>query len=439
MNKYPMGRSIAHDTQRILADVGAAYGTPCFVYFSSIMRRQLEALRAAFGDRLLLSFAVKANPNIEILSWLRTRVDLLDISSEGELHRSLRAGWPAEKLSFTGPGKTERELRAAVEHGIGQLVLESVGEAVVADRIAASCRNGGRQSCLIRIAPAHVPPGLMPMSPGGATPFGIAEEDLTKALPVILNLRNLKIEGFHIYSGSHCLDAEVLLRNYEIFLEVFSRYCEAYQLTPSKLVLGAGIGIPYDEESKPIDLAALGAGLNRHLDSFTSLPRFANSVIVYEMGRFIVGPAGYYLATVSWLKECRGTSYAIVDGGMHHFQSASRHLSVLGKNLRMFKVPTPEAPSPLRLYDIVGPLCTHNDKLARGIRLPDLQEGDLLAIESAGGYGLSLSPTRFISHQEPTEIFIDDSLSCGVRDISESSSSIGPRYTLESPRRSRHR
>lgn len=411
--------SQSHDVRNILSDVATAFGTPCFAYFSSIILRQVESLRAAFGKRLLICFAVKANPNVEILSWLRNRIDLLDVSSKGEIVRSLRAGWSPDKLSFTGPGKTEPELRAAIEIEIGQLVLESVREAIVADQIAASYSSCRRQPCLIRVAPARIPTGLIGMYPDAPTPFGIPEEDLASALPVIFNLRHLSIEGFHIYSGSHCLDAQVLLKNYEIFLEIFSRFSEAHGLTPTRLVLGAGIGIPYDDASKPIDLGELADGLNRQLDQFTAIPRFARSAIAYELGRFIVGPAGYYLSRVSWLKQCRGTSYAILDGGMHHLQGACRHLAALGKNFRIFKVNAPEDETELRTYNLVGPLCTHNDKLAHQVYLPHLEEGDLLAIESSGGYGLTLSPIRFISHSEPPEILVEDHASGAFRDISE--------------------
>jgi diaminopimelate decarboxylase len=433
MFEHSRFRPIAQDTRKALIDVAAKYGTPCFAYFSSVMRRQLHSLRAAFGNRLLICFAVKANPNIEILSWLRNKVDFLDISSEGELVRSLCAGWPADKLSFTGPGKTESELRAATRVGIGQLVLESLREAIVADRIAASRSGGHRQSCLIRIAPARIPAGLIGKSPNAPTPFGIPEEELADALPIMFSLKHLSIDGFHIYSGSHFLDAQVLLQNYEIFLEIFSRLSEAHSFTPRRLVLGAGLGIPYDEESTEVDLVELASGFNRQLDRFTAIPRFERSLVVYELGRFIAGPAGYYLSKVSWIKECRGTLYAILDGGMHHFQGASRHLAVLGRNPRIFKVNNLAERAVHRAYDLVGPLCTHNDKLAHGVHLPHLEEGDLLAIESAGGYGLTLSPTRFISHKEPPEILIEGDAPHQFRDISESKLSSGLRDKLGNP------
>jgi diaminopimelate decarboxylase len=229
----------------ILSRVACDFGTPCFVYFMDQVRERVQAVRSAFGDRFRISYAVKSNPNPGILRRMRNLVDSLDVSSAGEVHGALASGWEAHQLGFTGPAKTETELRTAVNAGIGEVIVESQDEAELLDRLAASART--RQRILIRISPRSVPRGFGLNMSGRWTQFGIDEEDLDVAVERVRRLPHLELCGFHIYSGTQCLKAAAIIENYEIFIDLFKRTCHTHGLRPHRLIFGAGLGVPYYE------------------------------------------------------------------------------------------------------------------------------------------------------------------------------------------------
>ena len=393
-----------------LKDVAERFGTPAFVYFGPAIDARVAQLHAAFGDRFALSYAVTSNPNPALLTWLKGRADLLDVSSIGEFHLGVRAGWDPAKLSFTGPGKRDFELRQAIEGGVGELIVESVREAVAADRIAAEL--GRVQDILVRIAPTRVPKGFGDHMAGRPCAFGVDQEDVDTDLPKILALKHLRCVGLHIYSGTQCLKPAAIVENYHNFLAIFREICGRYDLTPQKLVLGSGLGIPYHDEDSALDLAEVAAGIVGELDAFLREPRFADTRLVLELGRYLVGEAGYFLTRVVSVKQSRGSRIGICDGGMNNHLPASGNFGmVVPRNYSMHKV---GGSGPDEKVDLVGPLCTSIDRLARGRLMPRIDEGDLIAVHNSGSYGLTASPIHFISHTPPREVFVD---AAGPRDV----------------------
>lgn len=387
------------------------FGTPCYVYFLSDVAKRREHLVHSFGGRFQLSFAVKCNPNLRLLSRMRTLVDFLDVSSIGEFRLALNAGWSSEQLSFTGPGKREPELAEAINAGLGELVVESVGEAVTASRIATAL--GRRQRILIRLSPTSVPKGFGDQMAGRPSPFGIDVEDIGEAMPAIMALPGLDIHGLHIYAGTQCLKAAAVCENYRNFISIFEDVCGTYALAPKKLVFGSGLGIPYHMGDAAIDLEEVAADTNAQLDVLSMKASFKNCRYVLELGRYLVGEAGYFVIQVVSIKESRGTRIAICDGGMNHHLPASGHFGmVMHRNYPMHKVGDHQGP--IEAINLVGPLCTSIDRLANGIALPRLEVGDLVAIHSSGAYGPTASPTAFISHPRPREILIAES---GMSDV----------------------
>lgn len=394
-----------------LQRAAVSFGTPAYVYFTTSIEAQIARLRAAFGTRFSLSYAAKSNPNPALLDWLKNHVELLDVSSIGELRLALRAGWDASRASFTGPGKRDFELHEAMESGIGELVLESVREAVAADRIARSL--GRVQEVMIRVAPARVPKGFGDQMAGRPSPFGIDLELVHAELPEILALQNLRVVGLHIYSGTQCLKPDAISENYRIFLGIFREICDRHGLAPDKLVFGSGLGIPYHDGDTALELGATARGIVDELDALKREPRFADTCLVLELGRYLVGEAGYFVTRVISIKESRGARIGICDGGMHHHLPASGHFGmVIHRNYSMHKVGGGE---PTEKIDLVGPLCTSIDRLASGVMLPRIDEGDLIAVHNSGAYGLTASPVHFISHAPPHEILVCPG---GMRDVS---------------------
>lgn len=402
----------AAEQDKWLERAASQFQTPCYVYFTDSIEERIALLRDSFDGRFALSYAVKSNPNPALLRWLNGRIEHLDISSVGELRLAVQAGWDPAQISFTGPAKRDFELEEAIAAGLGLLVIESLREARVASAIAS--RLGLTQQVLIRIAPDSVPKGFGDQMAGRPCAFGIDVEDADAALREILSLPGLSVAGLHIYSGTQSLKPEAICANYLGFMTIFAALAAEHGLRPEKLVFGSGMGIAYHDQDMPLVLDEIAASIGPELDRFRETPAFADTEMVLELGRYLVGEAGYFLTRVVSIKESRGTRIAICDGGMNnHLPAAGLFGMVMRRNYRMHKVGG--AAGPIEKVDISGPLCTSIDRLASGIELPRLEEGDVVAIHNSGAYGLTASPLHFISHAPPAELMV-----CGneITDIS---------------------
>ena len=401
MKDYEIGSA----ADAVLTEAAETIGTPCYVYFCDRIKTRIDDLSAAFGGRFSQSFAAKCNPNPGVLEFLNGRIDFLDVSSIGELRLARKAGWHPSQASFTGPGKREFEIQEAIEHGIGELVIESVREALIADRISASL--GICQNVLLRLSPTSVPKGFGDRMAGQPCAFGIDAEAMVSDIPKIQSLNNINICGLHIYSGTQSLNPTAICENYRNFIGLFQECCSAFDITPQKLVFGSGLGVAYHENDVPLDLDSVASEINADLDTLKQNPRFSESQLILELGRYLVGHAGFFVTRVISVKESRGTKIGICDGGLNNHLPASGNFGmVIRRNYKMHKIGNQIRPD--EKVDLVGPLCTSIDKLATGVMLPSISEGDLVAIHNSGAYGLTASPIHFISHQPPSEIIASD-------------------------------
>lgn len=383
------------------ADVG---GTPAYVYDMDVVRQRMLVLRELFGRCFGVSYAVKANPNIELLRRLLPLMDTFDVSSLKEAERALEAGCPADRISFSGPAKQEREIRAAVALGVGELVLESLDEAEIA--AAAAAELGVRQPVLLRINPIRVPRQFGVQMAGKPSQFGIDEEELEAAIDGLMTLPHLELVGFHIYSGTNSIRAEAIEENFGIFVDLFRRACGYADLRPRKLIFGSGFGLAYTEGETPLDVGAVADAVLPLIDALKAEPRFAQTTCLLEMGRWIVGPAGWLLTRVVREKLSRGVEFRMCDAGFNnHLAACGMMGTVIRRNWRFLNVTSPEVAS--GIVTLVGPLCTSIDVLASNLSLPAPRMGDVLAVCNSGAYGLTASPTRFISHPEPREMLLD--------------------------------
>ena len=387
----------------ILADVAARVGTPSYVYDADLIADRFAQLRVLFGRHFGVSYAVKANPNIELMRHMLPDVATFDVSSIGEIERAFAAGCRAEDITFSGPAKRPAEIRGAVAHGIGELVVESLAEAEIADRAAGEL--GRRQAILIRINPAVAPRRFGVSFSGRGTQFGIDEEDLEATIARVQALRHLDLVGFHIFSGTNSLDVAAVTTNFETFVRLFRRACANADIAPRKLVFGSGFGIPYSGTDLPLDVAAVAADVLPMIDELKREPRYERAECILEMGRWLVAPAGWLLTGVVAEKRSRGTEFRACDAGFNnHLAACGLMGTVIRRNWRILNVSRPQGtPS---TYTLVGPLCTSIDVLASDIELPEVRVGDVLAVENSGAYGLTASPTRFISHPEPAEVIL---------------------------------
>ncbi len=379
------------------------FGTPLYVYDADVLSSRFAQLKRLFGQHFGVSYAVKANPNIELLRRMLPHVATFDVSSYKEVERALKAGCPADKITFSGPAKRDAEVRAAIAQGVGELVLESLAEAKSADFWAGEM--GVRQSVLIRINPATGPRHFGVSFSGRASQFGIDEEVLDEAIDAVQSLKNLKLIGFHIYSGTNSLNPAAIAENFAIFIQLFRRAAVHANIRPEKLVFGSGFGLTYGGTEGPLDINTVAELALPLIDDLKSDPRFADAHCVLEMGRWLIGPAGWLLTGVVGEKHSRGIDMRLCDAGFNnHLAACGMMGTIIRRNWHMMNVSNPEGAE--QKYTLVGPLCTTIDVLATDIMLPEVRVGDVIAIENSGAYGLTASPSRFISHPEPAEIVL---------------------------------
>ena len=238
---------------------------------------------------------------------------------------------------------------------------------------------------------------------GGAKQFGIDAEQVPAVLDEIGRC-GLAFEGFHIFSGSQNLRVEAICEAQSNALELAVRLAAHASVPVRSINLGGGFGIPYFPGDKPLDVAPIGEHLRGLVASAGQ--RLPGAALVIELGRYLVGEAGIYVCRVLDRKVSRGEVFLVTDGGLHHHLSASGNFGqVIRKNYPV-EIGNRLATGPREVASVVGPLCTPLDLLADRMDLPAAAPGDLVVVYQSGAYGLTASPTRFLSHAPPTEVLV---------------------------------
>jgi len=381
-----------------------AYGTPLYVYDADLMQQRWRALSDAVAGFARVFYSVKANPNPAVVALFAEAGAGLEVASGKEFAIARESGCDAARILFAGPGKGAAELEMALAAGLGELHLESFEEIATAGAIAA--RLGRVVPVAIRINPDRAARGGAMRMGGAASAFGFDEELIGEVIAAVAAQPSLSLGGIHLFAGTQILDAEVLLAQWSHGLTLAADLARRLGRPLHRIDLGGGLGIPYHASDATLDLAALAAGASRLRAQAAAEPLIAQAEIVLEPGRYLTGPAGIYLMAVRAAKLSRGQRFLICDGGMHH------HLAASGNLGQVIKRDYPIVPAS-RMRDaqrsvatIVGPLCTPLDTLGRQTAMPELVAGDLIAVLQSGAYGLSSSPTGFLSHPTPAEILV---------------------------------
>lgn len=387
-----------------ISEVAETFGTPSFVYDRGVIAEKLREIRSTLPDRFSVYYSMKANPNRYLLECFLAEGCGLEVASAGELRQALAAGCAPSRVLFAGPGKTEAELAAAIEAGIKEIHVEAIDEAITADRLAGAA--GKTVDIALRINPVDSSGGAMRMG-GKASPFGIDEEDLDVAITEISALQNVTISGVHLFMGTQILDAETLIGQYRRAVELAKQV--AVRAGPLKTIdFGGGWGTPCFANETPLDLKQVAEGMQEIDDLLAADPGLANAEAIIEPGRFLINEAGLYMCRVLRVKQSRGKTFAIIDGGMHHHLAASGNLGqTIKRNYPIALIGKLNEPAANEI-EIVGPLCTPLDTLGRNVSLPDIEAGDLIGIFMSGAYARTASPTGFLSHDTPAEILVDD-------------------------------
>lgn len=394
-----------------VSQLAAQFGTPLFVYDSRVFDKQLEALRWAVPPNFEIYYSVKANPNPAILRHFVARGCGLEVASAGEYHLARLAGCPSNRILFAGPGKTQAELELILKEGLGELHVESCAEI---DRVAALAQRYARSvPVAIRVNPGSDTAGGGLQMGGKPVPFGVDEEHLDHAVDRVLRHLCLEFTGIHLFTGTQILDVSVLIRQYRAGLTLARRLAERLGRPLQTVDLGGGLGIPYTEFDTPLDVASLRLELLTL--AFAADPRFHGTRFILEPGRFLVGPAGVYVTRVTEVKVSRGKTFVITDGGMNHHLAASGQLGqILRRNFPVALLTKLSHPHET-IVDVVGPLCTPLDVLARKAALPRPQVGDLVGVFQSGAYARAASPLNFLSHPTPPEVLVSNGTALLIR------------------------
>ena len=374
-----------------LAEIAAAMGTPCYVYSAREILGAWRAYDAAFGDTPhLVCFAVKANSNLSVLKLLADAGAGFDIVSGGELFRTLRAGGDPKKIVFSGVGKTGSEIELALQSGIGSFNCESEGELALIDRVAR--RLGLTADFSMRVNPdvdavthPYISTGLRDHK------FGIDIGDAPGVYARSRAFANLRAAGVSCHIGSQILDYSPILEAAGKVLSLVETL-QAQGLPICQVDLGGGLGIAYQDSDDAPGIAAFIADLRERVGR-------AGLTVTIEPGRSIVGNAGVLLTEVLYRKKSPSKEFIIVDAAMNDLIRPALYKA--HHTIRPLRVTGGSV-----VADVVGPVCETGDFLARDRELPDVQPGDLLAVESAGAYGF-VQASNYNSRTRPPEVLVD--------------------------------
>jgi diaminopimelate decarboxylase len=374
-----------------VAEIAAEFGTPCYVYSRATLERHWRAFDEAFADHAhLICYAVKANSNLAILNLLARLGSGFDIVSIGEMRRVLEADGKPEKIVFSGVGKREDEIQAALKIGIRCFNVEVSGELDRINRLAKEL--GVIAPVSFRVNP-DVDAKTHPYISTGLkeNKFGIDIEQAIYEYRRAAQMTNIQVVGIDCHIGSQLTETAPFLDALDRVLALVDQL-QSEGITLRHLDLGGGLGICYRDEQPPSPAEYISAILQRLASR--------DFEIMLEPGRAIVGNAGILLTRVEYLKPSTGKNFAIVDAAMNDLVRPSLY----GAWQDIIQV-NANSSEQQQVWDIVGPVCETGDFLGKNRELK-IMPGDLLAVRSAGAYGFTMS-SNYNSRPRPAEVMVD--------------------------------
>ena len=378
--------------------------TPCYVYNGDAIADQIKRVRAALGPETELHYSLRANPSLGLCQLIAEEGAGAEVASIGELTLSQRAGFSSQKTIFAGPGKTDEELELAVMLAILAVNVESPGELERLAEIARRLKKAVQVA--LRVNPAYPVKGAQVPIGGGPQQFGIDEEILPDVVQQYRDHPYLRLVGLHVYTGTQMFDVEALLDHYQHVMKLGQKMASHLGKPLEVLGFEGGFGVPYFEGSPEFDLQAFAEGCRQLVQCCKADPHLANARLIIELGHYLVAEAGVYVTRVLDVKQSRGKTFVVTDGGMNHHIMATGNLGQVGRE-----------PYPIALLQslnapayqdvaIVGPCCTALDTFSQDIPFPQVKVGDFIGIFCSGAYGYSASSLAFLSHPTPAEVLV---------------------------------
>ena len=373
------------------------FGTPLYVYdLGDIDERSFE-LRALLPRESKLLYSMKANPLPAVAATARLAGCGVEISSEGELAAAVEAGFESAAMVYTGPAKGERELRRAARLGVGCFSAESLLDL---ERIAAAARRASTTArVILRINPTAAPRARLAMT-GVASHFGFEETELESLSARISAVADVDVAGIHVYLGTQVADADALAEAFRIALDAAERMAAVFRIRV--IDLGGGFPWPFASNEAAPNLAPLAAPLRSLVESRVSS---SGAELWFESGRYIAASCGTMLARVMDVKRSRATTFYLLDAGVSHLGGMSGLGRVLRPAASLVAIERDSSGESI-IADIVGPLCTPLDCLARAVSVPEVEPGELVAIPNVGAYGATASLSGFLSRPTAIEVSV---------------------------------
>jgi len=386
--RYELGHFICE--QAPVESIAERFGTPLYIYSQAAILKNFRRIEQGLSRiPRLLCYSVKANSNLRILSLLLQAGAGFDIVSGGELARVLRVGAKADRVVFSGVGKTEAEIDAGLQAGILMFNVESAGEL---DVIESRARHLGRRAQIsVRINP-DVEAETHPYISTGQSihKFGVPKDEAAALYRHAAQSEHLQVRGVACHIGSQILEVEPLLLALDELLGM-ARSLQAEGVKVDYLDIGGGFGIRYADE-QPLDWHRLTQGLEARISGTPYR-------LILEPGRAVVGDAGILVTRVLYVKRNQQKNFIVVDAGMSDLMRPSLY----GSYHEIVAI-QPRPRETLRA-DVVGPLCETGDFLAENREMPDVQSGELLAILTAGAYGYVLA-SNYNTRPRPAEVLV---------------------------------
>jgi diaminopimelate decarboxylase len=373
-----------------LTDIAAQVGTPAYVYSAARMRANFTRLQQAMPN-ITLCFAMKANGNLAVLKLFAGLGAGADIVSGGELMRALKAGIPAQKIVFSGVGKTLAEIETALKASIHQFNVESLEELSMIAGVAQ--KLGIRAPISLRVNPDVAAGTHHKIATGSkGDKFGIDTELLPKARELINAAPSLELMGLAVHIGSQLFELNDFRQAFTVLAQMV-RDLRSRGANISRLDLGGGMGVPYQPSQREFDCAGYAAVVREVIEPL-------GCALTIEPGRYLVADAGVLLSRVILVKQGAAHRFIICDAAMNDLVRPAMYDAY--HHIR----PVREATGPLSPAEVVGPICESSDQFAENRALPALAADDLLVLDTAGAYGAVMAGTYNARDLAP-EVLVD--------------------------------
>jgi diaminopimelate decarboxylase len=387
------------------AELAREFGTPLYVMSEDEIVRRIRAIKSCFDERrgdCQTFFASKSFLTKDMLRILMRERIGLDVVSEGELFLAREMGFPPEKIAFHGNSKTESEIAAGLDYGVGKFVCDSVEEIALIDVMARG--RGVKANILIRVTPGVAGHTHRYISTGGTdSKFGLPVECVEEAISFCSGLGNISLWGFHFHVGSQFMDNSAHLEALDVVLALMKRVGDELGFTARMLDMGGGFGARYTKKDSPQPIREFISGMADKVEDFCKMNGTPRPALVIEPGRWIVAEAGVTLYTVGSVKSLPGgRTYVGVDGGYPDNPRPALYQAEYEAILAN-KADTP----PSRVVTVVGKCCETGDILIHDIPLPEAERGDLLAVFCTGAYNHSMA-NNYNKNPIPAVVMIKD-------------------------------